>query len=79
MASAATLRTLDLLRGPMTFTFEEFCTILAALRVFQAMPMAQRQQMDHFDDCEPLTNEQIDALCERIFFDEVVDAEDRPL
>jgi hypothetical protein len=35
--------------------------------------------MDHFDDCEPLTDEQIDALCERIFFDEVVDAEDRPL
>ncbi|HLJ90640.1 MAG TPA: hypothetical protein VKZ53_27780 [Candidatus Angelobacter sp.] len=57
------------------FTYQEACTILAALRVFQAHeltdflpndPFTRIRNMEHFDDCAPLTDEEIDELCDRI-------------
>ncbi len=57
------------------FDYREVCTVLAALRVFQAHqltdyvpndPGTRIKDMEHFEDCEPLTDEEIDALCERI-------------
>ena len=47
-------------------------TILAALRIFQDILKTDDndlQEMDHFEECAPLSVEEIDALCERINFD----------
>jgi 3-deoxy-D-arabino-heptulosonate 7-phosphate (DAHP) synthase class II len=66
------------------FTFREFCTVLAALRVFQRVREAggtipgggpceedTLDELEHFEDADPLTDRQIDNLCERINFTEV--------
>lgn len=59
-------------------TTQEAATILAALRVLQTI-LAQRKPllytpsgvaaMEHFEDVDPLTPEEIDDLCERINID----------
>lgn len=60
----------------MKLSFREFCQVLAALRNWQhkydGIPVAiVRDDWDeHFEDCEPLNAEEIDALCERINFEE---------
>lgn len=57
----------------------ELATVLAALRVFQMVrrgvvppapghPHTPIAQLDHFHDHPPLTDEEIDALCERLNF-----------
>lgn len=67
--------------GMPPFTHEERNTVLAALRVFQRcraageIPEADPERftqelvvedLEHFEDCEPLTDSEIDALCERL-------------
>jgi hypothetical protein len=61
-------------------TDSELNTILAALRVFQAiqddggrLPAIMREndvlnlrEMSHFEDCDPLGSREIDTLCERL-------------
>ena len=63
-------------------TYKELSTILAALRVFQRvratggkLPLTDPtrytseetiDKMEHFEDAEPLTDEQINDLCERL-------------
>ena len=55
-----------------TFTFQEVCQVLAALRHWQAtfkqcdLPGIRMLFAEHFEDCYPVTMEEIDALCERI-------------
>jgi hypothetical protein len=50
----------------------ELATVLAALRAFQSLTNAGRDYADygirddHFEKCEPLDDEEIDALCERL-------------
>lgn len=44
----------------------ELATVLAALRTFQKEEEAYRNAMPHFEDVKPITNEEIDTLCERI-------------
>lgn len=45
----------------------ELATILAALRLWQdIIPEAHRAAFEHFYDQTPLTNTEIDALCERL-------------
>jgi len=41
----------------------EIATILAALRMFQSNP---DPDMTHFEECEPLSDDEIDDLCSRI-------------
>ena len=42
-------------------------TILAALRHFQkTVPYDNRDDLEHFEECYALDDEQIDDLCERI-------------
>ena len=57
------------------FDYREVCTVLAALRVFQAHNLTDYvpndlgtriMDMEHFEDCEPLNGDEVDALCERI-------------
>jgi len=61
---------------PITFTFQEFCQVLAALRHWQfhqegkSLETARMDWDEHFEDCEPMTMEAINALCERINFDD---------
>ena len=55
----------------MTLNYQELSTVLAALRVFQegydeSTGESEYSGMSHFDDVEPLTNDQIDELCERL-------------
>lgn len=53
----------------MTLNKRETATVLAALRYFQRQPRnvvrGSLIQL-HFDDVKPLSDEQIDSLCERI-------------
>lgn len=42
---------------------KELATLLAALRLFQVNPS---KNMEHFQDCAPLTHDEIDTLCERL-------------
>jgi hypothetical protein len=57
------------------FDYCEVCTILAALRVFQAHNLTDYvpndsgtriRDMEDFEDCEPLNGDEMDALWERI-------------
>jgi len=51
----------------MQLNERELATVLAALRLFQRIQDALfLGGMDHFADCEPLPNDDIDDLCERI-------------
>jgi hypothetical protein len=43
----------------------ELATVLAALRLAQ-QDRAGLESMPHFEDVEPLSNEEIDELCERL-------------
>jgi hypothetical protein len=66
--------------GEPNFTAREACTVLAALRCFQEIVAAAKPgfnkdvifnasaviAMEHFEDAEPLTLDEIDSLCERI-------------
>lgn len=47
----------------MKLTDRELATVLAALRLFQNHPA---NRMIHFTDVKPLTNDDIDDLCERL-------------
>jgi hypothetical protein len=65
------------------FTAREACTVLASLRTFQIIRNCERPgfrkdvtfdatticDMEHFENVEPLSVEEIDALCERITID----------
>jgi hypothetical protein len=59
-----------------TFTFQEFCQVLAALRHWQfhqegkSLETVRMDWDEHFEDCEPMTMQAIDALCERINFED---------
>lgn len=53
-----------------TMKAREVATVLAALRLFQRGAALSGAEMEHFAEAEPLTNEEIDALCERINFEE---------
>ena len=56
-------------------TYAELTTILAALRTAQEdRPIFE--QMDHFADVEPLSDEEIDALCEDLNCGEILQVED---
>jgi hypothetical protein len=50
-----------------TLNKKEAATVLAALRILQGQQEIYRH-MDHFDGVLPLTNDEINALCERINF-----------
>ena len=53
----------------LIFTTRETATILAALRIFQDAQDADNVgHLDQFAEVRPLTNEQINKLCERINF-----------
>jgi hypothetical protein len=48
----------------------EVATILQALRIFpHDGPVAESGSCDYFEECEPLTNAEIDELCEAINLD----------
>lgn len=52
------------------FTARESCTVLAALRYWQrTVEEPAEASPDHFEDVEPLNDEEIDDLCERITLD----------
>jgi len=63
--------------GPLKLTYRELSTILAALRLFQS-EVDWNREMPHFDDCEPLDNAEIEALCERLNCDDSVEVTDGP-
>ena len=57
------------------FDYREVCTVLAALRVFQAHNPTDHlpndsgtriRDIEHFEDCEPPNGDESDALCERL-------------
>ena len=53
----------------MKLTYAELATVLASLRLFQNVRRHDGdliEEMDHFVDVRPLTNNQIDSLCERL-------------
>ena len=56
--------------GPIqVFNDRELATILHGLRIIQAegrIEGCSAADCDHFDEAEPLTNDEIDALCERL-------------
>jgi hypothetical protein len=57
------------LRLTGTLSHRELATILHGLRLIQCEGRIEgcaAGDCEHFDDTEPLTNEEIDALCERI-------------
>jgi hypothetical protein len=49
-----------------SLTYQELSTVIAALRIMQNADAEQIAGMFHFDDCEPLDDDAIDDLCERI-------------
>jgi len=65
------------------FTVREACTVLASLRTFQIIRNCERPgfrkdvtfdatticDLEHFENVEPLSVEEIDELCERITID----------
>lgn len=51
---------------PFSLNYQELATVLAALRLMQNADAEQIAGMFHFDDCEPLDDDAIDELCERI-------------
>jgi hypothetical protein len=48
------------------FAKRELATVLAALRSWQAGSHEPAELSEHFDECEPLSPDEIDALCERL-------------
>lgn len=62
---------------PFSVTMRELCAMLAGLRMLQEADPTIVGSMDHFDDYEPLDDDAIDELCERIGADiPVTDAEE---
>jgi hypothetical protein len=61
---------------PFSLTHQELATVLASLRIMQSCTADHIANMFHFDDCEPLDNDAIDDLCERLNFDMPVAEED---
>ena len=59
-----------------SLTHQELATVLAALRLMQNADAEQIAGMFHFDDCEPLDDNAIDDLCERINVECPLDDED---
>jgi len=56
--------------GRTMFTPREVATVLAALRYWQATVEDPKEQSpDYFEEDEPLSDEEIDTLCENINFD----------
>ena len=52
---------------PLYVSEREFATILHALRVYQDDGVVNEAgSCDHFDDHDPLTDGEIDELCERL-------------
>jgi hypothetical protein len=51
-------------------TYRQLSTVLAALRVFQEIPDEARADMEHFEDVDPLTDPEIDELCESMNLDD---------
>jgi len=47
-------------------TYRELSTILAALRMFQQADSHYKRSFDHFDKRPPLTDNQINTLCEEL-------------
>jgi len=52
-------------------TDSEIATILHALRIFQDGVFQESAACEHFEDCDMLTDDQIDRLCEQFNFDQV--------
>jgi hypothetical protein len=52
--------------SPPDFAERELATVLAALRMWQAGSHEPAELSEHFDECEPLSPDEIDALCERL-------------
>jgi hypothetical protein len=52
----------------MDFNKRETAVILAGLRLLQRVPVDERDGIEHFFEVEPLNDEEIDDLCERINF-----------
>jgi len=52
-----------------TLTYAELSTILAALRLFQHFPA---QDLEQFEGVDPLDEDEIDSLCERLNCGEIV-------
>jgi hypothetical protein len=54
----------------LKLNYAELSTTLAALRLFQNVRRHDGdlavEQMEHFDEVDPLTDDQIDSLCERL-------------
>jgi hypothetical protein len=56
-----------------TLTDRELSQVLAALRFWQKKQepdnifnlLAIKEEWEHFEECEPMTTEEIDTLCER--------------
>lgn len=48
------------------FNKKELATVLAALRLFQEYEAVPDNQMDHFKEVDPLSDSEIDELCERL-------------
>jgi hypothetical protein len=64
-------------RKKRKLTDREVATILHALRIFQHDgPGAEAGSCDHFEECQPLTNSEVDALCKSINFDNLHIEED---
>lgn len=53
----------------MKLTIAELATILAALRDFQEVPMEDRIEEHDDSEGQPLTDAQIDDLCERLILE----------
>jgi hypothetical protein len=57
----------------------ELATVLAALRYWQrGLTDVVRAEAEHFDNCEPLTDPEIDALCERLNFGDTSEPQAKP-
>ena len=54
----------------LSFSYKELTTVLAALRNFQEMIPETRLEAfpDHFSDVDPLSDSEIEALCQKINF-----------
>jgi len=51
----------------MKLTERQLAAILAGLRLLQkTVPLKDRKNLEHFNDCAPLNDTEIDKLCETI-------------
>ena len=59
----------------MQLSYKELSTVLAALRNFQETTIKDdRFDFPHFDDVDPLTDDEIDDLCENLNIDDTESA-----